>query len=142
MQVNVNELNDKTLRYLLEADKEAYDHYMHMCADFKQRMLEIEAEIDRRAIEAYWIAHPDLPRLSEGDRLLITDSFVQNREGRGGVDIWRDAQDIKVIALHIDGSQPIASINGEKDNRDIVGVVSMPLDVVIDMRRAYLESVK
>lgn len=142
MQVNVNELNDKALRYLLEADKEAYDHYMHMCADFKQRMLEIEAEIERRAIVEYWIAHPDLTCISEGDRLLITDLFVADREGRGGIEIWRDAQEIKVVKVYLDGSQPIASISGKKDNLDIVGVGSMSLDVVIDMRRAYLESEK
>lgn len=42
----------------------------------REHMNEAQAELDRRALEAYWQAHPGL-QLAVGDKLLVTEGYAR-----------------------------------------------------------------
>lgn len=45
----------------------------------KRLLADLEAESERRAVAAYWQAHPELLRLEVGDKLLITEEFIASK---------------------------------------------------------------
>lgn len=97
-----------------------------------------EAELARRQLAAYLLAHPELTAVAVGDRLLITDDFKANRENYGGIQSWLHT-DIEVSDLYIDDGMIKCSLKGRIGDRGVVGVGSIPLEIVSGMRRAYIE---
>lgn len=93
-----------------------------------------QAVLGRRALEAYWAANPHLIRLEVGDKLAITQEFIDyiEAEVKQGYhyhvgDVWV-VKDLYAKECHI-----------EKD--EFMGrQVNLPLAYASDMRRAYLES--
>jgi hypothetical protein len=90
----------------------------------------IEAELDRREREAFWQLHPEW-RMEVGDKVLITQSFIDDRQRtvkqghlyRKG-DVWK-----------IEGFSFPSAVRIVDDN---ISLVYAPIDLVLEMRRAYL----
>lgn len=120
----------------LQADKESAARKVAFC---EQEIALIEAELARRQLAAYWLAHPELTAVAVGDRLLITDDFKANRENYGGIYAWLDTA-ISVTAIYEIDDEIVCSLTGKIADRDVVGLGSIPLAVASDMRLAYLES--
>lgn len=84
------------------------------------------AELDRRAIDAYWQAHPEQTRVNVGDRLQITQDMVQ--EYGGSMDNVGRIMTVKQLTIRQDGLL----------NIDLGTIARPTLDFVIQARRAYL----
>lgn len=93
----------------------------------------IEAELACRRLAAYWEAHPELTRVAVGDRLLVTEEFIESKKGLYRVNPKEWSLGVQCV---------VSYINSEDGGVDFGGTTtgSIPLLAMVAMRRAYLES--
>lgn len=51
---------------------------------YAEEIEHIKAELVRRQLAEYWLAHPELTAVAVGDRLLVTKELLDYRELNGG----------------------------------------------------------
>lgn len=77
-------VTNETLRLTL-ADVDKKIRKLNDSLDYYQSVsVQIQDEPDRRALDAYWAAHPDLIRLEVGDKLVITEALKDLIENWNG----------------------------------------------------------
>ncbi len=105
--------------------------------DVNRRIGELEAELARRQLAEYWKAHPELIPVNVGDKLMITQLFIDDRQGRGGIEGWLN-QNIVVCGIYVSDDDMQIALDGSTNGRITLSVGSVPISIVQEMRRAYL----
>ena len=93
----------------------------------------IRAEIDQRAIEAFWANNPGL-RLNVGDRLAVTDEFTAFQK-EWNPQPWRHPAFIDCFEKSSDGYR-VRINDGKKTAGWTTG--DIPIDIARRMREAWL----
>lgn len=96
------------------------------------------AELKRRTMEKYWAAHPEFIKLESGDELVITPSFVKQRETHGGIEVWYRKDKITIGSVWGFDGEIVVAVKGWKDGICSLEVGGEKMDIVQDMRRAWL----
>lgn len=102
----------------------------------RQKITELEAEIARRQLAAYWAAHPELTPVNVGDKLVLTTALFAFRQQTGGWPKYEESRvhngdECKVVSMDNDFQWFTIEIADWQ-------VGNVPMDVVQHMRRAYL----
>ena len=134
-------VKNETLRLTLAGVDEKIRKLNGSLAYYQSVSAQIQAELDRRTLEDYWTAHPDLIRLEVGDKLQITEEFHKHKIEVLGAE---------VAQWDIDRHWPLGTIykirtvnpltgEGHIQELDETGGTSCPYRIMDKMRRAYLE---
>ena len=116
------ELSDKALGYLIEVTRETLQHYKDKTSEFEDRLSELNAERDRRELEAYWQRHPELTPVHVGDH--VQDGSVRQ---------------LFVARLELDNETCDLRFYWQ-DEYNPRYVVDVPIVQVSKMRRTWLEA--
>ncbi len=140
--MNYKEFDDERLKIGILQLTENAEAYQKTVDQMRQRIADYQAELDNRAIEAYWQAHPDLTPVKAGDVLAITPSFLEDRESHGGRWIWSQQDRIVVSSVWLLSGELNIGVDGIERNilgRESVGVSvgSIAPEIVSDMRRLF-----
>lgn len=133
MEIDIENMNDKALEFLLDIQRVNLEDRKKAVAETEAMIKRAEAELERRALDAYWAAHPELTRVAVGDKVTITEEFLALRDMRR---FWSDVPIIKVS--HIDPIDGTVRIEDATYAPAQVTVGSIPMPTVSRMRDAYL----
>ena len=133
--------DNETLQLHIERVKESRRNIALHLAEVDAAIVEYQAELDRRAVAAYWQAHPDLLRLEVGDKVLMTEAKHKNLpfRVRGGIYAVGYTYDIINVQLK-DGTLIVEfSMLGQGVYTNAYKQKAT-LEEAQSMRRAWLES--
>lgn len=130
-QTGYEETSDRELKLFHELFTNDVTEYRKLLREAEIGLKTVQAELDRRALAAYWQAHPELLRVNVGDKVLVTEA-----------------------SFKVGDSDPVGSVNTVKSayfryhgqwgcmiKLDMTwGEVFRDLETVSDMRRAYLQA--
>lgn len=108
-----------------------------------KRRNDLQAELDRRALEAYWKDHPELLRLEVGDKIMMTQSKHKDLpySVRGGIYAVGEVYDIINVRLK-DGILTFVFSMADQGGYTDAYKQKATLKQAQDMRRAYLSSIE
>lgn len=72
---DVSTMTDSELAYRLLMANELIQKHEQELEAARNMKAGTQRELDRRALDAWWAAHPEQTRVNVGDRLLATDAF-------------------------------------------------------------------
>lgn len=93
----------------------------------------IEAELARRQLAAYWLAHPELTAVAAGDKLLVTGEFMECKKGLYRVNPIEWNLGVQCVVVYVNIYEGAVDFGGASTG-------GVPLLTLVAMRRAYLES--
>lgn len=125
--------SDLRLRQVIEWHTEQIKELQDSIKAAQSYINEYQVILDRRALESYWKAHPNLLRLEVGDEILLTPEYVEWYESNTGQYSRYHAGEICHIST-------VISVEGKPrfiGTKEFGGRI--PYGLTLKMRRAYLE---
>lgn len=92
----------------------------------------IENELVRRHLAAYWQANPQLTAIAVGDKLLVTEEFIECKKGLYRVNPIEWNLGVQCVVVYVNIYEGGVDFGG-------IGTGGVPLLTLVAMRRAYLE---
>lgn len=125
--------SDSYIQKMIENQTKSIEQHQQSIDVLSSNVKEAQAELDRRTLEAYWTAHPDLTRVAVGDKLLVTEEYIDYFRYGMRQQTWVTAGMLVTIETINKGYN--ASLYIEVN--EFVGVI--PIELVHGMKSAYLQ---
>lgn len=140
--MNMNDLIEAATNEHLELQKtiatDAIAEHQQLVSEYQMIVRDIQIELDRRALAAYWEAHPDLVRVQVGDKVMLTPEAELDIRTRSAWSEHSVRAFCKSPFFTIDSIDPI---NGTATLQFLhASMTDFDLSVVSNMRRQYLRA--
>lgn len=130
---DITQLSDEYLQERIKINKQGAEHYGEVVKNLLAGVAEDQAELDRRALEAWWAAHPEQTRVNVGDKLLVTPEYNDWYSKPHG---WSSGFDIGAV-LNVTSVYVEDNILHVRSDEELTMGVDDPI-IIQNMRAAYL----